>query len=181
MNVMETINKESRNSNVENLKGKAAVNKIRDMVDSSSLCFFQTEVSFDENQSARPMSIQKSDDDGTLWFLSAVDSAKNAEINNNPRARLFFQKPSSMEFLELQGNAEITQNKKIIYELWDSMAKNWFPQGKDDPRISVIKFTPQAGHYWDTKHGAGLAGAKMLFGIITGKKVNVGLEGELKI
>ena len=69
----------------------------------------------------------------------------------------------------------------MIYELWDSLAKNWFPQGKDDPRISVIKFTPQAGHYWDTKHGAGLAGAKMLFGIITGQKVDVGVEGELKV
>ncbi|MBN3582984.1 pyridoxamine 5'-phosphate oxidase family protein [Algoriphagus aestuarii] len=178
---METINKESKSSNVENLHGKAAVRKIRDMVDSSSLCFFQTEVSFDENQSARPMSVQKSDDDGTLWFLSAIDSAKNAEINANSRARLFFQKPSSMEFLELQGKAEISQNKELIDELWDSLAKNWFPKGKDDPRISVIKFIPQAGHYWDTKHGAGLAGAKMLFGIITGKKVDVGVEGELKV
>lgn len=178
---METTNKETRQNNVENLNGKAAVSKIREMVDSSSLCFFQTEVSFDESQSARPMSIQKSDSDGTLWFLSSVGSAKNEEINSNPRARLFFQKTSSMEFLELQGKAEVTQNKELIYELWDSMAKNWFPKGKDDPRISVIKFTPEAGHYWDTKHGAGLAGVKMLFGIITGKPVEVGVEGELKL
>jgi general stress protein 26 len=178
---METTNKEAKQNNVENLSGKAAVSKIREMVDSSSLCFFQTEVSFDENQSARPMSIQKSDSDGTLWFLSAVDSAKNVEIYRNPKARLFFQKATSMEFLELQGKAEVTQNKEMIHELWDSMAKNWFPKGKDDPRISVIKFNPEAGHYWDTKQGAGLAGVKMLFGIITGKPVDVGVQGELKV
>ncbi len=178
---MESNPKEERQNKMENLQGKAAIDKIREMVDSSSLCFFQTEVSFDENQSARPMSIQKSDADGVLWFLSAVDSAKNAEINKNPKSRLFFQKPSSMEFLELQGKAEISQNKELIHELWDAMAKNWFPKGKDDPRISVIKFSPEAGHYWDTKRGAGLAGVKMLFGIITGKPADVGVEGNLKI
>lgn len=177
---MDTLNKEIKHS-IENLTGKEAVKKIREMVDSSSLCFFQTEVSFDDSQSARPMSVQKSDEDGTLWFLSAIDSAKNEEINKNSRARLLFQKPSSMEFLELQGNAEISQNKEMIHELWDSIAKNWFPKGKDDPRISVIKFNPQAGHYWGTKSGAGLAGVKMLFGMITGKPMDVGVEGELKI
>ncbi|SIN67020.1 pyridoxamine 5'-phosphate oxidase family protein [Algoriphagus halophilus] len=178
---METSTKETKQRNVENLSGKAAVSKIRELVDSSGLCFFQTEVSFDENQSARPMSIQKSDEDGTLWFLSSIESAKNAEINNNPKARLFFQKTSSMEFLELRGTAKISQDKKMIHELWDGIAKNWFPQGKDDPRISIIQFTPEAGHYWDTKHGAGLAGAKMLFGLVTGKPMKVGVEGELDV
>lgn len=178
---METSIKETTQNNVENLSGKAAVSKIREMVDSSSLCFFQTEVSFDENQSARPMSVQKSDEDGTLWFLSSIDSAKNSEIRTNQSARLFFQKPSSMEFLELRGKATISQDKKMIHELWDGIAKNWFPQGKDDPRISIIQFSPEAGHYWDTKHGAGLAGAKMLFGLITGKPMNVGVQGELNV
>ena len=55
----------------------------------------------------------------------------------------------------------------------------WFTEGKDDPRITVIKVTPTDGYYWDTKHGAAIAGAKMLVGAAIGKTLDDSVEGRL--
>ncbi|MGE3509589.1 MAG: pyridoxamine 5'-phosphate oxidase family protein [Vicinamibacterales bacterium] len=32
-----------------------------------------------------------------------------------------------------------------IDELWEPLAKTWFTEGKDDPRITVIKVAPRRG------------------------------------
>jgi hypothetical protein len=50
----------------------------------------------------------------------------------------------------------------------------------DDPRISVIQFAPREGYYWDTKHGAAVAGAKMLIGAVIGKTLDNSIEGRLQ-
>jgi hypothetical protein len=58
--------------------------------------------------------------------------------------------------------------------------KNWFTEGKDDPRITVIKFTPTQGYYWDTKHGMAVALIKRLAGAIMGETHDDSIEGKIK-
>jgi hypothetical protein len=38
---------------------------------------------------------------------------------------------------------------------------------------------PTDGYYWDTKHGAAIAGAKMLIGAAIGKTLDDSVEGQL--
>ncbi|HWA98661.1 MAG TPA: pyridoxamine 5'-phosphate oxidase family protein, partial [Pirellulales bacterium] len=61
------------------------------------------------------------------------------------------------------------------------IVRTWFTQGVDDPRITVIKFVPQEGYYWDTKHGQFVAGVKMLIGAMTGKTLDDSIEGKLRV
>ena len=48
-----------------------------------------------------------------------------------------------------------------------------------DPRITVIRVTPNEGYYWTTKHGKAVAGVKMLVGAAIGKTLNDSIEGRL--
>lgn len=178
---MDSINKQQEEKNHEDLQGKEAVAKMRELIDSSGSCFFQTNASINDSHSSRPMSVQKVDDSGNIWFLSAVDSKKNVELMKNPRAKLFFQGSPHSDFLELQGVVNITQDKAKIKELYDPMVKVWFTEGVDDPRITVIQFKPATGYYWDTKHGNAIAGIKMLIGAISGKTMDDSIEGKIKI
>jgi general stress protein 26 len=59
------------------------------------------------------------------------------------------------------------------------MLKTWFTEGEDDPRITVIRFQPQSGYYWDNKHGAVVAGAKIAVGALVGKTLDDSIEGRL--
>ena len=127
----------------------------------------------------RPMSVQEVDDQGNLWFLSADDSHKNEELSRDPSVRLYFQGSAHSGFLTLNGTASVSRDKARIEELWEPIVKTWFTEGKDDPRITVIKVTPTDGYYWDTKHGAAIAGAKMLVGAAIGKTLDDSVEGQL--
>ena len=66
-------------------------------------------------------------------------------------------------------------------ELWDPMVKVWFTEGKDDPRITLIKVEPDYGYYWDNKHGSFVAGVKMMAGVVMGKTLDDSIEGSLQV
>lgn len=176
---MDSINAQQPEKNHEDVSGKNAVERIQAAVKKSDTCFFCTAVSAGGSGATRPMSVQDVDDQGNLWFLSAKDSHKNREIARQPDVRLFFQGSGHAGFLALTGTATISTDKKKIEELWEPIVKTWFTGGKDDPRITVIRVKPTGGYYWDNKHGALIAGAKMLVGAATGKTLDDSIEGRV--
>ena len=111
--------------------------------------------------------------------MSDRDSDKNQEINQDSRVQLFFSNPANYEFLSVFGEASISQDRQKIDELWTDMAKAWFPEGKDDSRVTVIKVTPQEGFYWDTKDGKLVSLIKILASAVTGKTFQEGVEGKI--
>lgn len=178
---MDSINKNQPEHNLDNLSSEEAVKKVKELVEKAKSCFFCTEVAIGESDGTRPMSVEKIDDNGHMWFLSATDSHKNEEINMNHTVKLYFQGSAHSDFLYLKGRANITKNKAKIDELWDAMHKVWFTEGKNDPRISVIEVIPEEGYYWDTKHGNAVAGIKMMIGAALGKTLDDSIEGRIKV
>lgn len=178
---MDSINRNQPEKNHEDLGGKDAIEKIRELAGKAKTCFFCTAVSTVGSHAARPMTVQEVDEEGNLWFLSSDDSHKDEEVDVEPVVRLYFQGSSRSDFLMIDGHAVRLQNKAKIQELWEPIFKTWFTEGVDDPRITVIKVTPTGGYYWDTKHGNFVAGVKMLFGAAVGKTLDDSIEGNLKV
>jgi general stress protein 26 len=176
---MDSINKQQQEKNRENLNKEAAIKKLRELVNDTKTCFFDTGHPVADSNGVRPMSVQQIDDQGNLWFLSANDSHKNQEIAIDRSVKLFFQGSAHADFMYLTGKAEIITDRNKIEELWDPIMKTWFTEGKDDPRITVIKFIPEEGYYWDTKHGRAIAFLKMMVGAATGKTMDDSIEGKL--
>jgi general stress protein 26 len=176
---MDSINRNQAEDNHADLTGAAGVQRIKDVVDKTQSCFFCTQAGTGPSSGTRPMAVQQVGEDGALWFLSASDSYKNAEIALSPRVDLFFQGSEHSHFLHLSGNALISTDKARIKELWKPILKTWFTGGEDDPRITVVKVTPKTGYYWDNKHGDMVAGVKMLIGSAIGKTMDDSIEGRL--
>lgn len=178
---MDSINKNQPEENHKDLNRKDAVKKIKELAEKAESCFFCTTTGIGESSGSRPMSVQKIDDEGNLWFLSASDSHKNKEIALDPDVKLYFQGSAHSDFLQLNGRARISTDKTLIKELWKPVLKTWFTEGENDPRITVIKVLPSEGYYWDTKHGKAVAGIKMLIGAVVGKTLDDSIEGKLKV
>ena len=134
-----------------------------------------------ESGGTRPMSPQKIDEFGNLWFLSASDSHKNKEVAKDPHVKLYFQGSAHSDFLYLTGKATISKDKQRIKELWSPILKVWFTEGEDDPRITIIKVVPEEGYYWDNKHGNVVASIKMLAGAVIGKTLDDSIEGNITV
>lgn len=167
--------------NVKDLEGKKALEKVKELAEGAETCFFCTSIKTGLPVSVRPMALQQVDDEGNVWFMSAKDSQKNEEIAKDPFVHLMFAKNKHAGFLNLYGVAEISFDQAKIDELWTPSTKVWFTEGKEDPRISLIKVTPTQGHYWDTKNGAVIALAKMAFSLVSGKTFDDGVEGAIDL
>jgi general stress protein 26 len=178
---MDSINKNQQEDNYKDLSREDAIKKIKELVDKNPGCFFCTAISTGHSKAARPMSVLKTDDNGTLWFLSANDSHKNKEITMDSSVHLYFQGSSHSDYMHLSGDATISEDKAKIKELWNPILKVWFTEGENDPRISVIKVVPSEGYYWDTKHGKAVAGLKMVVGAIIGKTMDDSIEGNILV
>ena len=178
---MDSINENQAEKNHENLSSEEAAEKIQELIKQAPSCFFCTTSATGDSAGVRPMSVQKADDEGNLWFLSANDSHKNREIEADPSVKLYFQGSAHSDFMTLEGKGFISEDKAMIKDLWNPILKTWFTEGENDPRISVIKVTPSSGYYWDTKHGKAVAGVKMLIGAIIGKTLDDSIEGNLSL
>lgn len=178
---MDSINQQQPEKNHEDLRGEDAQHKLKELVEKASSCFFCTQIKSGQQFATRPMSVQQVDDEGNCWFLSASDSHKNSEINIDPAVQLLFQGSKHSDFLTLYGQATINRDKQKIKELWQPILKTWFTEGENDSRITVIKFVPEQGYYWDTKHGQIVAFAKQLVGAMTGKTLDDSIEGKISV
>ena len=178
---MNSINRNQPEDNRDDLNGSEAVDQIREVVKKAKTCFLRTAVPTGDSSGVRPMSVREVDDEGSLWFLSADDSHTNREIGQNTSVELFFQGSPHSDFLHLIGHATISRDKARIQELWEPVLKTWFTEGVDDPRITVIKFTPREGYYWDNKHGNLVAGIKMMVGAMIGKTLDDSIEGKVAV
>jgi general stress protein 26 len=178
---MNSINKNQKENNFENLMGKDGIEKVQELVNKADTCFFCSAIETDRSFETRPMTPQKVDDSGTIWFLSSKDSHKNLELQENPKAQLLFQGSTFSNYLSLYGNVVISQDKEKIHELWEPTLKTWFTEGEDDSRITVLEFVPTEGYYWDTKNGIAVATVKRLFGAVVGETYDDSMQGNITV
>lgn len=178
---MNSIQQQQEEHNHENLRADAAVEKIKVLAGQSRICFFCTTAAAGATKGSRPMSVLQVDDDGTLWFVSPVDSNKNKEILEDAAVKLYFHGSAHSDLMYLNGQATIHPDKSKIKEIWNPLLKTWFTEGQDDPRISIIRVRPEEGYYWDSKHGNFIATIKMFAGAVSGKTIDDSIEGSLSI
>ncbi|AZA54907.1 pyridoxamine 5'-phosphate oxidase family protein [Chryseobacterium sp. G0201] len=162
----------------ENLTHLEAIKKIKELSESAKICMFCTELETLPINS-RPMGLQETDDEGNLWFISSDDSNKNFEIKEDRRVQLFFMNNGDYQYLSVFGKATVYKDKTTIEDKWSPMANAWFEEGKDDPKVSIIRVEPTETYYWDTKVGKLVSLFSFVAAAVTGKTTDNsdGVEG----
>jgi len=107
---------------------------------------------------ARPMAIARLDEGVGAYLVTDINSIKVDEIKANPQAVLTFQ--SARKFASVRGELTVSRDRPLIEQMWKEAWKLWFPQGKSDPNIALLKFTAHDGEYWDN---AGMQGLKYVY------------------
>lgn len=133
---------------------------------------------------ARPMRIAEVTDDCDVWFSTSKYSGKIDEIKLHPQVAITMQ--GGGKFLSLTGTAEVSEDRRKIEELWSDGWKIWFPEGKNDPSIALIKVNANHGAYWDMSGSNRLrfvyeAGKAWFTGEEVDKEAMEEMSGEVKL
>lgn len=98
---------------------------------------------------SRPMATQKTDFDGDLWFFTRAGSHKVEEIEREHHVNVSYVEPSNQRYISVSGLARLARDRSRIDELWDPAYSTWFPEGKDDADLALLRVTVQHAEYWE--------------------------------
>lgn len=100
---------------------------------------------------SRPMMQQLFDvEKHELWFFTGKNTGKVDDIQKDSRVNISFSSPSSGAFVSLYGHARIVDDKVKAEALWNPLLHTWFPQGLEDPNVTLICVKLHSAEYWDT-------------------------------
>ena len=144
--------------------------KLRTMVKDIDFCMLTT---VDENGDphSRPMSSNGDiDPNGDIWFFTGASSHKVSEISNLPKVNVSFADPDNQNYVSITGTAQLVRDRKKIDELWRPEFKMWFPKGKDDPEVALLKVNLEKAEYWDSPSSTIGFALDFVSSLVTGKE-----------
>lgn len=118
---------------------------------------------------ARPFTTQAAGRDGAVWFFTATDSEAVADISQNPTVLLCYADPSEHRFISSSGTASLSQDRALMKELWKPEFKLFFPQGMEDPLLTLLRVDILKADIWDS-------GKSKMEQMLTMAKVAVGID-----
>ena len=139
----------------------ATAEKLQELLEDFDTAMLVTQTPEGELRS-RPMALAHVEEDGTLWFVTERGSGKLGEIAHDHHVNVALQ--ARMKFVSISGRATPVNDRAKLDEIWNESWKVWFPGGKDDPSLVLLRVSGDIGEYWDYR---GTSGIKYL--IETGK------------
>lgn len=99
---------------------------------------------------SRPMMTRDFTDDGEIWFFTADNSEKVADIAAEHAVNLSYADQKKQHYVSVTGSASIVHDSAKAKALWDSRVKTWFPRGLEDPHLALLRVRVVVAEYWDS-------------------------------
>lgn len=117
-----------------------------------------------EEAHPRPMTAQiEGEKGGPIWFFTAKDTELVQHIGRGGDAIATFASKGHDLFATVHGKLSLDNDRAAIDRLWNRFVAAWFEEGKDDPKLALLRFDAARAEIW--LDGSSLvAGIKMLLG-----------------
>jgi general stress protein 26 len=128
-----------------------SIKKINEMIKKIEVAMLVTRDNEGKLRS-RPMTTQKMEFDGDLWFFVSSDANLVSEIKKNAEVNVAYSEDG--KYVSMSGQAIIVTDDAKKKELWHPELKVWF-EGKEPeaPEVMLIKVIASEANYWETGDG----------------------------
>lgn len=117
-----------------------------------------------------PMNAQLDKDaHGAFWFFTATDNRLAA---GGPAMAQFAARDHEL-FACIAGTLVRENDRAVLDKLWNNSVAAWYPDGKDDPKLVLLRFDLDDAEIWTADPGI-----KGLFKLATGMTMKTGDLGK---
>ena len=88
------------------------------------------------------------DDGGPLWIFTSKESDLARAIGGGKPAHATFTGRKHDLFANVTGRLSIDNNRTVIDRLWNPWVAAWFEDGKDDPKLCLLRFDAEHAKIW---------------------------------
>lgn len=157
-----------------------AIDKLISLIEKIGFAMLTT-IDTDGVLRSRPMSTQKTEIDGDLWFFTNDKTHKTEEIEKDNRVNVSYAAPSDNVYVSVSGTSEVSRDKAKMEELWNPILKAWFPDGLETPGICLLKVKVEQAEYWDSPSSTLVQIAGFVKAIVTGKRADGGENEKINL
>lgn len=130
---------------------------------------------------SRPMVASQKAFDGSLWFFTRKSSPKVAEVEAHRQVNASYASSSDNSYVSLSGVAVVVDDRAAIDAHWNEWIKTWFPDGKDDPDIALIRVDVDTAEYWDAPSSKMVVAFDYLKARLSGKTPDLGENRTIEV
>jgi general stress protein 26 len=98
----------------------------------------------------QPMTVNFEDQDrssGVLWIFTAKDHDLTRAMGHSSRAMAAYSAKGHGLFASLRGTLTLDQDPATIERLWSPIVSEWY-EGKDDPKLALVRFDVEDAKIW---------------------------------
>jgi general stress protein 26 len=120
---------------------------------------------------SHPLTTQNKElgEDGCLYFFVSRSSEVGQRLQQDGNVNLAYANTDKDTWVSVTGTARVLEDLQKKKELFNVMAKAWFPGGPEDPTMELVEVRIEEAEYWNVKENKLLQLLKMGTAAVTGK------------
>jgi len=112
---------------------------------------------------SQPMTAQFDGHDGPIWFYGTRSSRLVEGLSSTNNAMAQYVGEGHKLFACISGLLTIDNDRAMIDKFWSNSVEVWYPQGKSDPDLVMLRFDPDHIEVWQADMSM-MGKLKMMFG-----------------
>ena len=154
------------------------LDKLGSLIEGIEIAMLTTHAA-DGSMVSRPLQTLEFDASGELVFFTAADSRKIGELAAHADVNIAYANPKKQVYVSVRGVAHIDRDRATIDALWSPVQKIFFPQGKDDPNLVVLRVRVRDAAYWESAGNFVARALDFARGMISREPSDLGKHGKL--
>lgn len=105
---------------------------------------------------AQPMTAFREAETGTIWFFTRDDTdlARDAALPGGQSAMFHYMSKDQHVWACVHGQLAQVHDRERIDRYWNPVVAAWYPDGREDPHLTLLRFDPDHGRVWVSDKGA---------------------------
>ncbi|HET7269131.1 MAG TPA: pyridoxamine 5'-phosphate oxidase family protein [Oleiagrimonas sp.] len=155
-----------------------SLRKLGELINDSEVAMLTTHAA-DGSMVSRPLQTLKLDAEGELVFFTAANSPKVEELTDASDVNLAYADHANKRYVSVRGRTRIDRDRDTIDELWSSVQKVFFPEGRNDPNLAVLHVRVRDASYWEAADNFALRALEFSRAVLSKEPSDLGKQGHI--
>ena len=152
--------------------GASDIDHVWKLIEDIPIAMVVTDEGRGQNMRARPMAVRPAREEGAIFFLTDAETRKAEEVRRNQSVCLALSDIKSQKYVSISGHADMIDDRERVKKYW-SVYDKAFWNDPNDPRIRVLRVTPESAEFWEGS-GKVVTAVKLVAAIASGKRMDLG-------
>lgn len=130
----------------------------------------------------QPMTGFRDGESGAVWFFTRdeTDLARQVGAEGDRPALFCLVSKDRETYASIRGALSLSHDRARIERFWNPVVAAWYPEGRDDPRLTLLRFEPHEAQLWFAARGPVRFAWEVARANLTGRRPDMGERAEIR-